>query len=107
MSGTDLTEFFIWCRHKDQHAAGVVALLSIADMPPPAVLPMFKEFAHISSMTWMLNFVNDDLTTEDGWWLLRSAAETASQGYSSQDMQVWNSKGELVITGRQSVAIFY
>jgi acyl-CoA thioesterase len=76
-------------------------------MPPPAVLPMFKEFAPISSMTWMMNFVKEDLSTSDGWYLLRSEAENAQDGYSSQDMQVWNSDKELLITGRQSVAIFY
>ena len=59
-------------------------------MPPPAVLPMFKEFAPISSMTWMMNFLKEDISTEDGWWLMRSAADHSRDGYSSQDMQVWN-----------------
>ena len=107
ISGSELSEFFIWSRHKDQSANGMVALLAVADMPPPAVLPMFKEFAPISSMTWMMNFLSDDLTTNDGWWLMRSAAEHAKDGYSSQDMQIWNTQGELIVTGRQNVAIFY
>lgn len=107
ISGSEHSEHFIWVRHKDKQATDMAALLGIADMPPPAVLPMFKEFAPISSMTWMLNFLSEDLSTEDGWWLMRSAAEHARDGYSSQDMQVWNSKGELVVTSRQNVAVFY
>jgi len=58
-------------------------------------------------MTWMMNILNEDLATQDGWWLMRSAAEHSKDGYSSQDMQVWNTAGDLVITGRQSVAVFY
>lgn len=100
-------EHYIWTRHKDSEANDLAALIGIADMPPPAVLPMFKEFAPISSMTWMMNFLSEDIQTKDGWWLLRSAAEHAQDGYSSQDMQIWNTDGELVISGRQNVAIFY
>jgi len=107
ISGSEEHEHFIWVRHKDKQANDLAALIGVADMPPPAVLPMFKEFAVISSMTWMMNFVKDDISTEDGWWLMRSAAEHARDGYTSQDMQVWNTAGELVITARQSVAIFY
>jgi acyl-CoA thioesterase len=107
VSASDKSEHYIWARHKDQQANNLVALLALADMPPPAVLPMFHEFAPVSSMTWMVNFLSEDISTHEGWWLLRSAAEHARDGYSSQDMQVWNSRGELVITGRQNVAIFY
>lgn len=107
ISGSDQHEHYIWVRHKDPLANDIAALLGIADMPPPAVLPMFTEFAPISSMTWMVNFLTDDIDTHDGWWLMRSAAEHAQDGYSSQDMQVWNGAGELVISGRQCVAVFY
>ena len=105
-TGADAHDHFIWVRHKDSAADGVVALLALADMPPPAVMPMFKEFAPISSMTWMVNLLTESPRTEGGWWLLQSRAENASHGYSSQDMLVWNAAGELVIAGRQSVAIF-
>jgi acyl-CoA thioesterase len=107
VSGSDEQEHYIWVRHKDKNADDMAALIGIADMPPPAVLPMFKEFAPISSMTWMMNFLREDISTQDGWWLMRSAAEHARDGYSSQDMQVWNKAGDLVISARQSVAVFY
>jgi acyl-CoA thioesterase len=107
ISASTKNEFYLWCRHSDKTANSMTALLGIADMPPPAVLPKFKEFAPISSMTWMLNFLVDEPQTQDGWWLLRSGAEHAVDGYSSQDMQVWNSNKELVISGLQNIAIFY
>ena len=111
ISGSTQHEHFVWARHKDKQATDICALVGIADMTPPATLAMFSKPAPISSMTWMINFLSDNsaqsLTTEQGWWLLRSCAEHAKDGYSSQDMQVWNSEGELVITGRQNVAVFY
>lgn len=106
ISGLKEHDHYIWVRHRDEKAEGIVALLALADMPPPAVLPMFPEPAPISSMTWLVNLLTDKPQTRDGWWLLQSRAEQASQGYSSQDMLVWNRDGELVITGRQSVAVF-
>lgn len=106
MSGSDEHDHFIWVRHNDDSARDLTALLALADMPPPAVMPMFTEFAPISSMTWMINVLTDAPQTEDGWWLLQSRAENASNGYSSQDMLIWNARGELVVAGRQSVAIF-
>lgn len=107
ISGSSESEHYIWVRHKDKKASDMAALVGLADMPPPAVLPMFKEFAPISSMTWMMNFLSDDISTKDGWWLMRSAAEHARDGYSSQDMQVWNSDGKLIISALQNVAVFY
>jgi len=107
ISGSKQHEHFIWVRHKDPQATDMTALLGLADMPPPAVLPMFIEFAPISSMTWMINILDTDITTTDGWWLMRSAADHAREGYSSQDMQVWNASGNLVVSAQQNVAIFY
>ena len=118
LSGSSTSEMLLWVRYNQSKMNGGstdpatnvdphVSLLALADMPPPAVLPMFDDFAPISSMTWMVNFLDHPTTDEKGWWLLRTAAENAKDGYSSQDMQVWDSSGRLVVTGRQSVAIFY
>lgn len=106
VTGSDATEHFIWIRHKDHAATNMAGLLAIADMPPPAIMPKFKEFAPISSMTWQINVLTDDPQTNAGWWLLRSSVENAKDGYSSQDMNVWNTDGEPILAMRQSVAIF-
>lgn len=106
MSSSTEHDHFLWVRHRDPAATSIAALLALADMPPPAMMPMFPAPARISSMTWSLNFLTDHPWTDDGWWLLESRAENAAEGYSSQDMIVWNRAGEPVIAGRQSVAIF-
>lgn len=106
LTNSDQFDHFLWVRHEDRAAAGPVALLALADMPPPAVLPMFPTFAPISTMTWYLNFLIDAPASGDGWWLLQSRGEHARDGYSSQDMLIWNSDLDLVVAGRQNVAIF-
>jgi len=105
MSSSKHSEHLIWVRHRDPNAKGLPALLAVADMPPPAIMPMFSAPAPISSMTWLVNVVDSSPST-DGWWLLLTRAEHAADGYSSQDMFVWNSDGNLAATGRQSIAIF-
>ena len=107
VSGSKQHEHYIWVRHKDAKANDLSSLIGIADIPPPAVLPMFDSFAPISSMNWMINLLSNDISTQDGWYLVRSAAEHAKEGYSSQDMQVWNSDGKLLISASQTVVIFY
>ncbi len=105
-TNSDQYDHFVWVRHIDERADSMAALIALADMPPPAVMPMFPVFKPISSMTWHLNFLVDAPKSRDGWWLLQSRAENARSGYTSQDMPIWNSDGELVVIGRQSVAIF-
>ncbi|MBL6854600.1 MAG: thioesterase family protein [Alphaproteobacteria bacterium] len=100
-------EYLIWYRHKDERARqGIVPLIALADGPPPAVMAMFPQFAPISTMTWSVDVLTDEPQTADGWWLIRSLATTAHQGYSTQSMIVWNASGEPVLAHAQNVAIF-
>lgn len=105
-SGSDDTDNFFWMRHRDSNATTVSSLLGLSDMLPPAILPALSERVPSSSMTWMANILNEAPTTKDGWWLVRTCADNALEGYSSQNMMVWNTEGVLVVTGRQIVATF-
>ena len=60
----------------------------------------------ISSINWQINLLTDAPETENGWWFLESETHHAVHGASSQYMTVWNSKGEPMMTGMQSVALF-
>ncbi len=106
VSGSAEHDHFTWVRHRDEAATSISAVLALADMMPPAILPMFTAPAPVSSMTWMLNFLTETPSTRDGWWLFETRAENAAEGYSSQDMMIWNRDLEPVIAGRQSVTIF-
>jgi len=97
----------VWVKHIDPHANNLVALVAMADMLPPAIVPMFKKPAPISSMTWMFNLLTDDLPNENAWWLMGAFTEHAQQGYSSQNMTMHDRAGNLVLVGRQNVTLFY
>ena len=103
----DETSFDLWIRHRDPAANDLQALLAIADMPPPAIMSALKKPSPMSSMSWMINLLEREPKSDSGWWLLGSYAEHAKDGYSSQNMTIHNDQGELVIVGRQNVAVFY
>lgn len=107
MSGFDKGYIRVWSRHQDQNSReGMSSLLCIADVLPPAAMPLFKKMGPVSSMTWTCNILVDDISTLEGWWHLDTSLTAARDGYASQVMRIWNSDGELVVEGMQSVAMF-
>lgn len=107
ISGSTGNQLGLWIRHKDEGAGNDAAsILALADCAPPAALSMLTGDARASSMTWMAEFLTDQPSTDEGWWLSLSTAETAMDGYSSQSMCLWNKAGEPTLIGRQTVAIF-
>ncbi|MDE1173649.1 MAG: thioesterase family protein [Parvibaculaceae bacterium] len=101
-------EMLLWFRHRDADTPdNAVALVALADAPPPAAMVLFSAPAPISTMTWTLDMLTDKPSTTDGRWLIRSAAETAQGGYSSQAMNIWNADGKPILVARQNVAIFF
>lgn len=100
----DLT---IWVRHR--HDAGddaTLALLALADVPPPAAMITFPQPAPISTATWSLDLFQPLTGAPGDWRLLRSVSEQASDGYSLQAMAVWDVDGRRIAAARQLVAIF-
>ncbi len=101
------TEWLRWVRLQDREGLDpMVELVAIADCLPPAALKLVGGPAPCSSMTWQLNVLGPQPRTTDGWWLLRTSADYARGGSSSQDMMIWNADGEAVAEQMQSVAIF-
>ncbi len=84
----------------------MVELIAVGDCLPPAALRILGRNVPMSSLTWILNVLGPVPTTEDGWWLLRSDADYARAGSSSQVMGIWNAAGVKVAEQMQSVAIF-
>lgn len=106
-SGHDSPSLRSWVRMRDPESREhPLSLLCLADALPPAVSASMTDRAPVSSMTWMLDFYDDKPTTENGWWLLDATSEFAQGGHSSQDMTIWNSRGECVAKGRQLITLF-
>ncbi len=108
ISGSDQKSIGLWMRHLDPDTPqDATAVLAIGDAPPPAAMSMLKTPAPISSMTWMAEFMTDDIRTDaEGWWFAQHTAQLAKDGYSSQSMRLWNRQGEPVLVGRQTIAVF-
>ncbi len=99
-------EYLLWIRHRDPAATSLSALVALADMPPPPAMVLFPTFGPISTMTWALDVVGLPGADDDGWRLMRTRAETVGDGYSTQEMHLWDAQGRPLILARQNVAIF-
>jgi acyl-CoA thioesterase len=96
-----------WHRLTEHQGLDPIAeLICIGDALPPSAMGLMTEKGMVSSMNWQINMLTDAPATENGWWYLSSETHHAASGASSQYMTVWNSRGEAVLTGMQSVAIF-
>ena len=105
LSGATHPELLFWMRHRDARDVDpAVALITIADAMPPAVMASFTEPAPVSSMAWSFDLPQP--ATPGEWFLLRAFSRQAGNGYSLQDMEIWNEAGRSVLQGRQSVAVF-
>jgi acyl-CoA thioesterase len=106
-SGSEDPQMSLWLRHRESGIApSLVALLALADAPPPAASVRSKVPAPISTMTWSIDMLTDQIDTEDGWWLIHNVAEQIAHGYSSQAMTLWNRNGQPIMASRQNVAVF-
>jgi acyl-CoA thioesterase len=103
----DDPDMLIWTRLTDPASwdKGLLPLVVLADAPP-AAFGTISGVRALSSMNWNVNFLTNDFSTENGWWLMRSATRFIRDGYSSQLIQVWNSEGRRVMDAAQHVAIF-
>ena len=99
-------DFLVWIRHKDPAARSLAALIALADALPPPAVTLFPERAPISTMTWSLDVLAEPRADDDGWRLMKSRADTVLEGYSAQDMAVWDRAGTPLIVARQNVAVF-
>ena len=100
-------EWLRWARLRERDGVDpLVGLLAIADALPPAALKLLGGFAPLSTLTWMMTFLDPAPATRDGWWLLHADADHAEGGYSSQHMTIWNADGRAIVHGMQAVAIF-
>jgi acyl-CoA thioesterase len=99
-------EFAIWARFRDIDGCDpVTALLALADALPCAAMVSFPKPAAVSTMTWSVD-LHQPLVGSDGWHLLWSVSESTAEGYSLQDMRVYDQDGAPLASGRQVVAIF-
>lgn len=106
-SGVGEPAFIAWVRHLEEGEVDrAVALLALADCPPPAAMVHFPKREPISTMTWSMEML-DPAADTPGWRLLAQNSERSADGYSVQALTMWNAAGVPIALGRQTVALFY
>jgi acyl-CoA thioesterase len=111
LSRTGRPEFSVWVRLRDPNDVDpVAALLALADALPCAAMSAFSKPAAISTVTWAVDFHGRPAETPPidagGWHLVWSSSESAADGYSLQNMRVYDRAGTPLISSRQLVSIF-
>ena len=105
VSAAPVPDLLLWVRHLEASGADpMVALLALADAPPPAAMAMFDRAAPISTITWAINVLG--IPPDQGWRLIRTRGESVADGYASQNMTIWDASGAPLITAQQNVAVF-
>lgn len=96
-----------WHRLREREGIdGASELMAIADTLPPAAMGAMTMTGPVSTMNWHFNLLTDTPRTENGWWWVDADGHQAADGSSSQYMSLRNTRGEPVMMGMQSVAVF-
>lgn len=81
--------------------------VAVADFIPPVGLSYLKTPVPGSSMTWMLEFLCDDL---DGLpmegWRVDAELVAAADGYTNQSVMIWGPGGKPIALSRQTMVVF-
>lgn len=96
-----------WARLKDASDLDPISeLVLIGDVLPPGAMRAMQRQGPVSSITWSFNLLDPEPKTDNHWWLSENASQQAGHGYSSERLRTWNTSGEQILEGMQSVAIF-
>jgi len=92
---------------KDSSNATDAHLIALADFVPPVGLSWMPKPTPGSSMTWMLEFVDQGFTQQPlAGWMVDSEMVAARDGYTSQSTTLWSPAGVPTMLSRQSMVVF-
>ena len=82
-------------------------VLAMADFVPPVALSWLRVPAPGSSMTWMLEFLTNNLAGMPMQnWRVDAEMVAAKEGYTSQSVMLWGPEGQPLVLSRQNMVIF-
>lgn len=108
-SGTQAREMGGWMKCTDlidSDQMTVAHLITMIDAWPPAVLPLLKQVAPTSSVTWSIAFAQPLPELNTDWLLYKADIIQAAQGYGQTCAHIWNQSGQLLAISNQTVAVF-
>ncbi len=106
-TGADNCDFGVWMRFKQATQMSMAALVALGDIPPMPGINRTKPPAVGSSLTWYLEFPNDDIQqAADDWWYMDYRCQSASDSYFHNHGTIWDSSGRAVLYSRQIAMVF-
>jgi len=110
-SAAEQSELGVWARYRDaSEPVAEAQLIAILDLPPPAVMQMFKQPKPISSISWHIEFLDhlEDPHCEayQGWWFMHARAKACADGYSQEHTTLYTPAGRAIAMSQQTVAIY-
>ncbi len=88
-------------------SASEAHVLALADYIPPIGLSHLRTPAAGSSMTWMIEFLNDELQSLPlQGWRMDARLDAAANGYTSQGGILWGPDGRAAALSRQNMVVF-
>ncbi len=107
VSGAAKGEMLVWVRHRDESApSSLASLVALGDALPPATMPRLTAPAAISTITWQFDIIDASGFDGAGWHLIETREEAVGEGYSAQQMALWDADGTPLLRARQNVAVF-
>lgn len=110
MTGSKQPDFAGRCRfdpdlhsNREMHVAD---LLTLMDVWPPGVLPMFKMPAPASSLTWHVTLVHPLNNQLNDWFKYQVITDFAEHGYATEHAYLWDEQNRLIAIARQTVTVF-
>jgi acyl-CoA thioesterase len=92
---------------KDEGPATEGHVVAIADFIPPIALSYLDAPAPASTLTWMLEFLRDDVASLPlTGWRVDAELVAARDGYTSQAVTVWAPDGTAAALSHQSMLVF-
>ena len=110
----DSADFGGWFRFKpevSQMEMQAPHLIALADIWPPGVTAVCRTASPANSLTWHLTFIDDDklesnVLKSNAWLQYREHTEFAQHGYATEQAQIWDDAGNLLLLSRQTVTVF-
>ncbi len=95
-----------WVRLREPVTPDDAVVLALLDAWPAPVLPLLREPAPASTVTWMVDLVGTFDAPAEAWWRFAADTVAAGDGLASVEGRLWSADGRLVAVSRQLVAEF-
>ncbi|OTG80728.1 thioesterase family protein [Acinetobacter sp. ANC 4648] len=109
-SGSEKPDFGGWFRFDpelhENRTMSVADLMTLFDVWPPGVLPMFKSMLPASTLTWHVTYVHPIQHQIHDWFKYKVVTEYAGDGYATEYAHIWDADNRLIAISRQTVTVF-